>query len=125
MHRKVASGGKRLVSFSKERVGKIWALPEVEGADKLRKDTYESTSDYQQRVAEWSSPFHALVALGEYNADAETYAVKVGDFSFAVPVPRGDARLFAGQREAVLTGRLKVFDSDQLQLGDGKLERLP
>ena len=120
-----ASGGKRLVSFSKERVGKIWALPEVEGADKLRKDTYESTSDYQQRVAEWSSPFHALVALGEYNADAETYAVKVGDFSFAVPVPRGDARLFAGQREAVLTGRLKVFDSDQLQLGDGKLERLP
>jgi len=120
-----ASGGKRLVSFSKERVGKIWALPEVEGADKLRKDTYESTSDYQQRVAEWSSPFHALVALGEYNADTETYAVKVGDFSFAVPVPRGDARLFAGQREAVLTGRLKVFDSDQLQLGDGKLERLP
>jgi WD40 repeat protein len=120
-----ASGGKRLVSFSKERVGKIWELPEVEGAEKLRKDTYESSSEYQQRVAEWSSPFHALVALGEYNADAETYAVKVGDFSFAVPVPRGEARLFAGQREAVLTGRLKAFDGEQLQLGDGKLERVP
>jgi len=120
-----AAGGKRLVSFSKERVGKVWALPEVEGADKLRKDTYESSSEYQQRVAEWSSPFHALVALVEYNADAETYAVKVGDYSFAVPVPRGEARLFAGQREAVLTGRLKVFDGEQLQLGDGKLERVP
>jgi len=120
-----AAGGKRLVSFSKERVGKIWALPEVEGADKLRKDNYESSSEYQQRVAEWSSPFHALVALVEYNADAETYAVKVGDYSFAVPVPRGEARLFAGQREAVLTGRLKVYDGEQLQLGDGKLERVP
>jgi WD40 repeat protein len=120
-----AADGKRLVSFSKERVAKIWALPQVQDADKLRKDTYESTADYQKRVAEWSSPFTALVALGEYNADAETYAVRVGDFSFTVPVPRGDARLFAGQREALLTGRLKVFDGEQLQIGDGKLERLP
>jgi WD40 repeat protein len=120
-----ASGGKRLVSFSKERVGKMWALPQVEDAEKLRKDTYESTSEYQKRVEEWSSPFTALVELGDYNADSEAYTVKVGDYSFAVPVPRDTARLFAGQREAVLTGRLKVFDAQQLRLGDGKLERLP
>jgi len=120
-----AAGGKRLVSFSRERVAKFWGLPDVEGAEKLRKDTYESTSDYEKRVAEWSSPFTALVQLGDYNADAETYAVKVGDYSFPVPVPRSDARRFAGQREAMLTGRLKFFDGEQLQLGDGKLERLP
>lgn len=120
-----ASGGKQLVSFSKERVGKIWALPQVEDADKLRKDTYESTSEYQKRVAEWSSPFTALVELVDYNADSEAYTVRVGEYSFTVPVPRDSARLFAGQREAVLTGRLKVFDAQQLRLADGKLERLP
>ena len=120
-----AGSGKQLVSFSKERIAKIWALPEVQDVDKLHKDTYESTIEYQKRVAEWSSPFHTLVQLGDYNADAETYAVKVGDYAFAVPVPRDNARLFAGQREAVLSGRLKVFDGEQLQLGESKLERVP
>jgi WD40 repeat protein len=120
-----ADGGKRLVSFTKERVAKVWGLPEVEDADKLRKDTYESTAEYQKRVAEWSSPFTALVELGEYNADAETYAVRVGDYSFPVPVPRADARRLGGQREAILQGKLTMFDSEQLQLADGKLERLP
>jgi WD40 repeat protein len=120
-----ADGGKRLVSFTKERVAKVWGLPEVEDADKLRKDTYESTAEYQKRVAEWSSPFTALVELGEYNADAETYAVRIGDYSFPVPVPRADARHFGGQREALLQGKLSMFDSEQLQLADGKLARLP
>jgi WD40 repeat protein len=120
-----AAGGKRLVSFSRERVAKFWGLPDVQGSDKLRKDPYESTTEYEARVAQWSSPFTALVELGDYNADAETYAVKVGDYSFPVPVMRNDARRFAGQREAVLSGRLKVFDSEQLQLAEEKLERVP
>lgn len=124
-HVTFAAGGKRLVSFSKERTAKLWALPEVQDLDKLRKDTYESTPEYQKRVADWSSPFSALVELGDYNADAETYAVRVGDYSFAVPVPRNDARVFSGQREAIVSGRLKVYDAEQLQLGDGKLERIP
>ncbi len=124
-HVNFADGGKRLVSFSRERIAKFWGLPDVEGADKLRRDTYESTSEYEKRLSEWSSPFTTLVELGDYNPDAETYAVKVGVYSFQVPVPRTDARRFAGQREAVLSGRLKFFDTDQLQLGEGKLERLP
>jgi len=119
-----APGGKRLASFGKERDARFWALPEVQDLGRLRKDTYESTSEYQKRVADWTSPFTALVELGNYDADAETYAVRVGDYSFNVPVPRDDARHFSGQREAVLTGKLKVFDGEQLQLADGKLERL-
>ena len=119
-----APGGKRLASFGRDREAKFWALPEVQDLARLRKDTYESTGEYQKRVADWTSTFTALVELGSYDADAESYAVRVGDYSFAVPVPRDDARHFAGQHEALLSGKLKVFDGDQLQLADGKLERL-
>lgn len=120
-----APGGKRLVSFGKGRTAKLWGVPEVHDVEKLKRDQFESSSDYTRRVAEWTSPYTALVSLGEYNADAETYKVRIGDVTVTLPTPREDARHFSGQREGILTGRLKVFDVDQLQLSDAKLSRLP
>jgi hypothetical protein len=40
-------------------------------------------------------------------------------------MPRDEARRFAGQREAILTGKLKMYDAEQLQLADVKLARVP
>lgn len=118
-------GGKRLVSFGKGRTAKLWGLPDVQDLEKLKRDEFESSSDYTRRVAEWTSPYTALVSLVEYNADNETYTVRVGDVTLTLPTPRTEAKRFAGQREGVLTGRLKVFDVEQLQLSDVKLSRLP
>jgi WD40 repeat protein len=118
-------GGKRLVSFGKGRTAKLWGLPEVQDLEKLKRDEFESSSDYTRRVSEWTSPYMALVSLGEYNADSEVYTVRVGDVTLTLPTPRTEARRFAGQREGILTGRLKVFDVEQLELSDVKLSRLP
>jgi uncharacterized caspase-like protein/WD40 repeat protein len=120
-----APGGKRLASFGKARTAKLWGLPEVKDLEKLKRDQFETSGDYTKRVAEWSSPYTALVQLGEYNADAESYTVRVGDVALTLPTPRADAKRFAGQREGILTGKLKVFDVEQLQLEDIKLSRLP
>jgi WD40 repeat protein len=120
-----ASGGRHLVSFGKARTAKLWSLPEVQDGDKLARDAFESSAEYTRRVSEWSSTYTALVALGDYNADAEAYSVRLGDVALTLPTPREDARRFAGQREAILTGKLKVFDVDQLQLSEVKLNRLP
>jgi hypothetical protein len=51
--------------------------------------------------------------------------VRIGDVTLALPLPRADAKRFSGQREGILTGRLKVFDANQLQLNDVTLNRLP
>jgi WD40 repeat protein len=120
-----ASGGRHLVSFGKGRTAKLWSLPEVHDVDKLARDTFESSAEYTRRVSEWSSTYTALVSLGDYDADSEAYALRLGDITLTLPTRRDDARRFAGQREAILTGKLKVFDVDQLQLSDAKLERLP
>jgi hypothetical protein len=91
----------------------------------LVKDPFESTTEYMNRAKGWGSDFSMLVALGEYNADAELYAVKIGDAVVSVPLQREDARKLAGQRQAVLTTKLKFFDVEQLQLVNAKLQRLP
>jgi WD40 repeat protein len=118
-------GGKHLASFGKGRTAKLWGLPEVKDLEKLKRDQFESSSDYTRRVAEWSSPYTALVGLGEYNADAETFTVRIGDVALTLPVARADAKRFAGQREGILTAQLKVFDVDHLQLKEAKLSRVP
>lgn len=120
-----APGGKHVASFGKGRTAKLWGLPEVEGLEKLKRDEFETSNEYTRRVGEWTSPYNALVSLVEYDADSETYAVRIGDVALTVPTPRADAKRFSGQREAVLTGRLKVYDANQLQLSDTKLSRLP
>lgn len=120
-----APGGKRLASFGKARTGKLWGTPEVQGLERLKRDEFETSNDYTRRVAEWTSPYTALVSLGQYDADAEAYSVRIGDVTLSLPLPRTDAKRFSGQREAILTGQLKVFDANQLQLNDVTLNRLP
>jgi WD40 repeat protein len=118
-------GGKRLVSFGKGHTAKLWGLPDVQDLEKLKRDEFESSSDYTRRVSEWTSPYTTLVSLVEYNADAETYTVRVGDVTLTLPTPRAEAKRFAGQREGILTGRLKVFDVEQLELSEARLSKLP
>jgi WD40 repeat protein len=120
-----APGGKHVASFGKGRTAKLWGLPEVEGIEKLKRDQFETSNEYTRRVSEWTSPYTALVSLVEYDADGETYAVRIGDISLTVPTAREDARRFSGQREASLSGKLKVKDANQLELSDAKLTRLP
>jgi hypothetical protein len=118
-------GGKRLVSFGKGRTAKLWGLPEVQDLEKLKRDEFESSSDYTRRVSEWTSPYTALVSLGEYDADREAYTVHLGDVSLVLPTPIAEAKRFVGQREGILTGKLKVVDVERLELNDIKLSRLP
>jgi len=120
-----APGSKHVASFGKGRTAKLWGLPEVEGIEKLKRDEFETSNEYARRVAEWTSPYTALVSLVEYDADAEAYAVRIGNVALNVPMPRADAKRFSGQREASLSGKLKVYDANQLQLSDAKLTRLP
>ncbi len=118
-------GGKRLVSFGKGRTAKLWGLPEVQDLEKLKRDQFESSSDYTRRVSEWTSPYTALVSLGEYDADREAYTVHLGDVTLTLPTPVAEAKRFQGQREGILTGKLKVVDVERLELNDIKLSRLP
>jgi WD40 repeat protein len=120
-----SNDGHRLISFSGENFAKLWAIPEIKDAGQLVKDQFESSTEYQKRLANWSSPYSAVVDLASYNADSETYTVKLSDSSIAVPLPRDAAKKLVGQKQAALSGNLKFFDAEQLLLTDFSLGRLP
>ncbi|GAB2858844.1 hypothetical protein GCM10027277_29160 [Pseudoduganella ginsengisoli] len=117
--------GRRLVTVGTDNVAKLWALPEIREANQLVKDQFESSAEYHKRMSNWTSPYSALVTLVGYNADTQTYSVKVGDVAIDVPFERDAARKLMGQRQAIVTGNLRFFDVEQLVLADAKLTRLP
>lgn len=124
-HVYLAGDAQHILSVGNDRTLKLWGLPQVQDMANLVKDPFESTTEYMGRAKGWGSDFSMLVALGDYNADSELYSVKIGDASVSVPLKRDEARKLAGQRQAVLTTKLKFFDVEQLQLVNSKLERLP
>ncbi|MBY0241445.1 MAG: caspase family protein [Burkholderiaceae bacterium] len=117
--------GRRLVTVGTDNVAKLWALPDIREANQLVKDQFESSAEYHKRMSNWSSPYSALAHLVGYNADTQTYSVKVGDVAIDVPFDRDAARKLMGQRQAIVTGNLRFFDVEQLVLADAKLTRLP
>lgn len=120
-----APNNRHFYSIGNDRLLKLWGLPEVEEVGQLTKDQFESTTEYQKRLANWTSPYRAVVTLAEYNADTELYTVKIGDTALAIRQARDEARKLAGQKQAVLEAQLKFFDAENLLVVDGKLGRLP
>ena len=117
--------GRRLVSMGADNTWRMWTVPEILNMQKLNKDQFESTAEYNVRVADWSSPYTGVVTLISYNADAATYNVRFGDIEAAVPLDRDAAKQLMGQRSAIINAKLKFFDGDHLILSDSKLTRLP
>ncbi len=120
-----SNDGRRLVTVGTDNMAKLWALPDIREANQLIKDQFESSAEYNKRMSNWTSPYSALVTLVGYNADTQTYSVKVGDVAIDVPFERDAARKLMGQRQAIVTGNLRFFDVEQLVLADAKLTRLP
>lgn len=117
--------GRRLASFGADNMFKLWALPEIKDRQQLVKDQLESTAEYVKRISSWSSPYTAVVTLDTYNADSGLYNVRMGDLSAAIPLDREAAKKLVGQRQAMLSARLKSFDGEQLIIADAKLDSLP
>ena len=117
--------GRRLVSMGADNTWRMWTVPEIQNMQKLSKDQFESTAEYNVRVADWSSPYTSLVTLISYNADAATYNVRFGDIEASVPLDREAAKQLMGQRSAIIKAKLKHFDGEHLILSDSTLTRLP
>jgi hypothetical protein len=76
-------------------------------------------------VAGWDSPYTTLVTLDAYDADSALFKVHLGELSAAIPVDRESAKKLVGQRHAMLSAHLRLFDSEQLIIGDAKLDSVP
>lgn len=116
----------------------IWKLrqpppldPEVEALrNGLSKDEYETTAEYQARLAATSAPFSRVVTIEGYEADAARMRLSLEGYPLSVGIAPAEARLFRGKTSAALAGRMRILSPDVLEivsatLGDSEISPVP
>lgn len=121
----VAPGdGQKLLTYDKDGMLKVWAFSSVERAGELKRDQFETSSEYTKRLKDWRAPFSGIVSLADYDADTETYKAVFGNYVFPVKTARETARAFAKDTRAVLKATLQYYDKEQVVLTEPSLGKL-
>jgi len=82
----------------------------------LKKDKFETSAEYQKRLATLTLPHTMKVALQDYDADRGMFIGTWRNVPVMVPLPPALARQFADAKEMGVTGDLRVIDEDYLEL---------
>ncbi|MEK7945477.1 hypothetical protein WKR98_12035 [Pigmentiphaga sp. YJ18] len=103
---------------------RLWRFAYDDGAGKsaavflaaLKKDKFETSAEYQKRLAALTLPHTMKVALQDYDADRGMFIGTWRDVPVMVPLPPAQARQFADATAMSVTGELRVIDEDYLEL---------
>ncbi|MDH2236713.1 hypothetical protein N5K27_10425 [Pigmentiphaga sp. GD03639] len=103
---------------------RLWRLAYDDGAGKattaflaaLKKDKFETSAEYQKRLATLTMPHTMKVALRDYDADRGMFIGTWRNVQVSVPLPPAQARQFADAKEMSMTGDLRAIDEDYLEL---------
>lgn len=82
----------------------------------LKKDKFETSAEYQKRLATLTLPHAMKVALRDYDADRGMFIGSWRNVPVMVPLPPAQARQFADAKEMSVTGELRAIDEDYLEL---------
>jgi len=82
----------------------------------LKKDRFETSAEYQKRLATLTLPHAMKVALRDYDADRGMFIGSWRNVPVMVPLPPAQARQFADAKEMSVTGELRAIDEDYLEL---------
>ncbi|GHD64424.1 YncE family protein [Jeongeupia chitinilytica] len=82
----------------------------------LKKDKYESTSEYKARVAKLSQPFEMEISVVDYDADNSYFSGTWQGVPIGVPMPATQARKLDGMSTLLLKGQLGVIDDNFVEL---------
>jgi len=82
----------------------------------LKKDKFETSAEYQKRLATLALPHAMKVSLQDYDADRGMFIGTWRNVPVTVPLPPAQARQFADAKDMSVTGELRVIDEDYLEL---------
>lgn len=101
----------------------IWSLEGFAIAEFFKKDEFETTKEYEQRVKGIKRPYSTKISLGRYDADRGGFEIVVAGIKAFVPVEREKAKEIAANKDTVyISGDLIYAREDILQLVDARLE---
>jgi WD40 repeat protein len=120
------------VAFSPN--GKVMALGEGDGkislydntnieiAEFFKKDEFETTDEYIQRIKGAKIPYSTKIKLGKYDADRGVFEIEIEGTKATIPVQRDKAMEISANKEAVyISGNLVYTDIGMLELVDARI----
>ncbi|MCX7914338.1 MAG: PDZ domain-containing protein, partial [Thermodesulfovibrionales bacterium] len=107
-----------------DRFGKvsIYEAVGIEIAEFFKKDEFETTQEYFQRVKNVKIPYSTKVKLGRYDADKGGFEIEIGETKAHIPVQRDKAMEISANKDVVyINGNLVYADKYTLELVDARL----
>jgi WD40 repeat protein len=97
----------------------LWDVSELAA---FRKDPFESSAQYQARLADWKRPYSAPITLSDYDADQGAFKAVLAGSLVLIPVPGEQARTIAvNKRPMLVQGTLRYADALKLRLAGASL----
>lgn len=87
----------------------------------LKKDKFETTAQYQERLAAQTLPHAMQVKLVDYDADRGLFMGNWRGAPVQVPLPPAQARQFADAKDMNVSGELRMIDEDFLELRNASI----
>lgn len=109
---KAKNGTLHTAKVWKLQTGQIANSDFTKFVETLKKDKYETTTEYRNRVAKVSYPYQIDVDVKDYNADGSFIEAQYQGVPIGVPMAPAQARRLDGQTKLTLQGQLRVVDDE-------------
>ncbi len=114
--------GKTLATGSDDDTAKLWDMEGLYVAEAFKKDEFESTAEYLERMKGADFPYSAKATVGTYDADRGGFDVEIKGARAFVPTNREKAREISANKENVrVSGTLRYHDKDTVELAGAAL----
>lgn len=101
---------------------KLWSLEGFYISEFFKKDEFETTNEYLQRVEGVKMPYSTKITLGGYDADRGGFEITVEGIKAFFPMEREKAKEAAAHRDTVyISGNLIYVREGTLELADAQL----
>jgi len=100
----------------------LWDTSPLKIAAFFKKDEFETTAEYTERVKGVKMPYSTKITPGRYDADRGGFEIEIQGIKAFVPVKRDKAKEIAANKDNVfISGNLVYAGNNSLELIDAEL----
>ncbi len=111
--------GRLLASGSGDKAIIIWDLAGIFVANALKKGEFETTKEFESRLAHINMLYTSSIKVGNYNADVSAFEAEIAGNKVYAAIPREKAKELTERKNmAYVEGKIRYFDADTILLAE-------
>lgn len=114
--------GRLLASGSGDKTILIWDLAGIFVANALKKGEFETTKEYEYRLARINMLYTSSIKVGSYNADISAFEAEIAGNKVYAGIPREKAKDLTERKNMVyVEGKIRFHSDDTIKLAESYL----